>query len=113
LGNNTDIFHDWERLTPTDFESNANEVIASRGNNLVGVSVTIAVNEDMTAAVDSSSDSGFSVQLNCASPPGLKTGLRQYFIGLYGKEVQATINNWPPNGNYFINRNFNMGTSSP
>ena len=48
------------------------------------------------------------MQLNCASPPGLKTGLQQYVIGLYGKEVQATINNWPPNGKYFINRNFDM-----
>ena len=94
IGNNDHIFHDWEFVPPVNFESNANQFLASNCMNLVGVSVTVTVGEDIVAAVDSGSDNGFSIQLNCWSSNNLHWVWQQYGFSVSGKHLQIWIDNW-------------------
>jgi hypothetical protein len=43
---------------------------------------------------------GFSVQLNCYSPPGFESAWQQYIIIVSGTEIFGQINNWPLSGPY-------------
>jgi hypothetical protein len=94
IGNNNHIFHDWEYVAPSDFESNANQFLASNCTNIVGVSVTITVGQDIVAAVESGSDAGFSIQLNCWSPYKTSWIWQQYGFSVEKKKLQIWIDNW-------------------
>ena len=80
--------------------------------NLLGVSVTIDITQDLVWKSTSlpppgackgvtSSTPGFGFQLNCYSPkpPSVyETGWQQYVVSLQGTQLVGAINNWPPSG---------------
>ena len=108
VGTNSDIYHDWEIVPPNDFSSSFNQILGNNCATLQGVSVTISVDEDIVADYESGPDQGFSFQLNAYSVSGSKCVWQQYVIGLHGKELGGSINNWFNVKHYVVDDNFSL-----
>jgi hypothetical protein len=76
-------------LPPNGLVSNSNYLLGDNGQPLLGVSVTIAINE-----VFASTNNGYSFQLNCYSPKGSSTEWQQFVIWSSGGDVYGRIDTW-------------------
>jgi hypothetical protein len=78
---------------PFGLASNYNYILASNGNPLRGLAVTINVTQDISCP------QGFSFQLNAASPTGKTIATQQYVIALFGTDISWLVNlNSAPSG---------------
>ena len=108
VGTNFDIYHNWQTASRPGFGSNSNQILFSSCNPLQGVSVTIAVTEEIVCRAASGPTTGFGFQLNAYSPKNEKSAWQQYVISLFGDTVVGAVDNWPLTGNNIINDFFNM-----
>jgi hypothetical protein len=108
VGTNFDIYHNWQTPSPSGFGSNSNQILFSSCKPLQGVSVTIAVTEEIVCRAASGPTKGFSFQLNAYSPKNEKSAWQQYIISLFGNTVVGAVDNWPLIGDNIINDFFNL-----
>lgn len=86
--------------------SNSNYIMYNDCNNLIGVSVTINVTEDMVfesatgpaGPGQPTNAEGFAFQLNAYSAQGYTTVWQQYCLILWNYNLTGQINNWTANG---------------
>ncbi len=114
VGENDDIYRNWQIVTPGTLGSNCNDVLtAQQGQALSGVSVTVTITEPVTAYEESGPSSGFSFQLNCNSVPGHKCTWQQYIFGFYGDTLAAVVNNWGGWKQELCNQKWNLKSNLP
>jgi hypothetical protein len=103
-GTENHLSHRWQRPDPgTGFGGNSNYILYNNCSNITGLTVKIDVTQDIVCQANNGSISGFSFQLNAYSPKKEKSAWQQYIMVLDGKELIATIDNWPLTGDNLIN----------
>ncbi len=91
--------------------SNFNQFLTSNCTNLFNVSVVINITQDLVSTFATGSP-GYGFQLNAWSTnqPSTNCVWQQYSIGLDGKKLVGSVDNWPPAGNNIINDFFTLAT---
>jgi hypothetical protein len=115
VGENDDIYRNWQIVDPGTLGSNMNQILSIEGGQpLTGVTATIIVTQDIIAYENSLSEKGFTIQLSCFSVPGHECYWQQYGFQMSGGgTLTSWINNWKNEDVYFCNTPYTIKKNLP